>query len=112
MAQKPDEDRREIEATRLKLAHDIDLLEHRIEEATDWRSTAKKYPLESMLGVFGGSFLFSKLLFSPRMRNEVRQAIRPGRHWSDMKVGLVRPTIGPLITAQVMGRARGGNKNQ
>lgn len=100
MAETPDQTRREIEETRLRIAEATEELEERLQETTDWRKFIGRYPLESFAVALGVGFIVGAgLLFGlrGRLRTTGRVVATGGR-----ALNWVRPIITPVITARLV----------
>jgi hypothetical protein len=120
MAQAPDETRREIEKTRLRITEAVEELEERAEQSKDLRRQARNYPLEAVLAVFAASFfamaalaglLFS--LFPSRRTKESRVSQRsasPGVSFEAI-FRLIRPILTRASVAAIVTYIRRGRGN-
>ncbi|HZD60993.1 MAG TPA: hypothetical protein VE439_11165 [Anaerolineae bacterium] len=104
MAQTPDETRREIEETRLRIAEAVEELEERIEETTNWRKVVNRYPYESVAVALGVGFILGAgLLFRlPRTLRTTGRAASAGAG----ALRFLRPIITPVITSAVTSYVR------
>lgn len=113
MAETPDETRREIEDTRLRIAEAAEELEERFQRTTDWQRIVDEYPLEVTLGAFGvgfilGSGLIFKVLgaaFGVVRGGGGGQQARNGQAQAPAGSGLlnfIQPIVTPLITAKAL----------
>ncbi|MHB8840357.1 MAG: hypothetical protein ACYC56_00985 [Candidatus Aquicultor sp.] len=106
MAETPEQTRREIEETRMRIAEATEELEERIQSASDWRRIVHNYPLESAAGALVAGFLLSSLLV-PGVINGFRAI---GRRQETPQVqsrragilGFIRPFVTPIITARML----------
>jgi hypothetical protein len=71
MGQRSDEIAREIDRTRGELANNLQELESRVKDATDWRQQFRKNPLAIMGIAFGGGLLLSRLIGGGSHRREM-----------------------------------------
>lgn len=107
MAETPEQTRREIEETRMKIAEATEELEERIQQASDWKRVVHNYPFESAVGALAAGFILSSLLV-PGIINGLRSIGRrreqPERTRSrGLRIlGLIRPLVTPIITARVL----------
>jgi hypothetical protein len=62
MGEKPDQIAREIEYTRGQLEKNLQELEQKVRDVTDWRKQFDKRPLTIMSIAFGGGLLLSRLI--------------------------------------------------
>lgn len=100
MAQTPDQTRREIEETRIKIAEAAEELEERFEETTDWKKLVGKYPFESVAIALGVGFIISAGILS-----RVPGGLRTTRRALSAQSGIAswaRPMLTPIITRQVL----------
>jgi hypothetical protein len=119
MAQAPDETRREIERTRLRLTEAVEELEKRAEEGKDLRRQAKHYPLEAILVVFFASFFVIAALaglllslFPSRRTKEHRvseRTTRPGVSFEAI-FRLIRPILTRASVAAIVTYMRRGTQ--
>lgn len=56
----------DIEAERAQLARNLEHLESRIQQVTDWRELLGRYPMAALGAAFGVGFLISLLTRRPR----------------------------------------------
>ncbi len=109
MAETPEQTRREIEETRMRIAEATEELEERIQNASDWRRIVHNYPLESAAGALVAGFLLSSLLV-PGVINGIRaigrrqetQETPRAQSRSAGILGFIRPFVTPIITARVL----------
>ncbi|MBE0449118.1 MAG: hypothetical protein IBX64_13680 [Actinobacteria bacterium] len=99
MAETPDQTRREIEETRLRIAKAAGELEERLEETTNWRKVVGRYPLESFAIALGVGFVLGTgLLFRlPGRLRTTGRAVSAGAG----ALNWVRPIITPVITSVI-----------
>jgi hypothetical protein len=114
MAETPDETRREIEDTRLRIAEAAEELEERFQRTTDWRHIVDEYPLEVTLGAFGiGFVLGSGLIFKALgaafgvVRGGGGRVPQAGIGQAQAPAGagllnFIQPIVTPLITAKAL----------
>lgn len=62
MAEKPEAIKHHIEAQRAELGENLQFLEHRVRNATDWRTWVNERPLAMAGAAFGVGFILSRLL--------------------------------------------------
>lgn len=120
MAQAPDETRREIEKTRLRITEVVEELEKRAEESKDLRRQARNYPLEAILVAFSASFFVIAALvglllslFPSRRTKEHRvseRTTRPGVSFEAI-FRLIRPIITRASVAAIVTYIRRGSRN-
>lgn len=101
MAEAPNQTRKEIEKTRLRIAAATEELEERIKETTDWQQLVRSYPLISSGIVMAiGFILGSGIIFRIFRRKRVWGPSQEHRRikW----LGLIRPIVTPIITARII----------
>ena len=104
MAETPDQTRREIEATRLRIAEAAEELEERIKKTAQWRTLIGKYPLESMAIAFAlGAMVGSGIVFraAGRAVRTLRPAEKPESRGGAI-TSFIRPVIVSLVTARLI----------
>lgn len=101
MAEAPNQTRREIERTRLRIAAATEELEERIKETTDWQQLVRRYPLISTgIVMIAGFALGSGLLFRPFRRIRMRGFSQD--HRSNLLLGLLRPIVTSVLTTRLV----------
>lgn len=115
MAETPDQTRREIEETRLKIAEAADELEERFKQTTDWKRTVNDYPIETVLAALGiGIILGSGVIFravgslfsSGRAQGQPATGYPPSGFGGGIR-GWIQPVLTPVLTAVIMRYVRG-----
>jgi hypothetical protein len=66
MGETPDELRHQVEQARSRLDQDLNQLDYRVKEVTDWRFQFDRHPWIFLGAAFGGALLLSLLLFGSR----------------------------------------------
>lgn len=101
MAEAPNQTRKEIERTRLRIAAATEELEERIKETADWQQLVRRYPLASAgIVMVIGFTLGSGLLFRPFRR--IRVPGSPQEYRRTRLFSLLRPIITSVVTARII----------
>ena len=66
MGEAPDELKRHVEQARSRLDEDLNRLEYRVREATDWHFQFDQHPWIFLGAAFGSALLVSLLIFGSR----------------------------------------------
>jgi hypothetical protein len=66
MGEAPDELKRQVDQARQRLDQDLNQLEYRVKEATDWRFQFNRHPWIFLGAAFSGALLLSLMLFGSR----------------------------------------------
>ncbi|MCL6472387.1 MAG: hypothetical protein K6T91_06195 [Firmicutes bacterium] len=101
MAESPDETRREIEATRQRIAEAAGELEERFQEATNWRKIVANYPLESTAVALVSGFILSSLIL-PGVFAAVRSSRERVTHREFRILDWIRPIVVPVVAARII----------
>lgn len=62
MAEQPNEIERDIERSRDRLRENLQALESKVKESTDWRTYLDRYPLAALGIAFGGGLLLARVV--------------------------------------------------
>jgi hypothetical protein len=62
MAERPDQIERHIESARTELGSNLQELEHKVKQATDWRTHFERHPMMLIGAAFGGGVLLASML--------------------------------------------------
>jgi hypothetical protein len=66
MAEEPNQIKRHIDSTREELGDNLHELEHRVKQATNWRTYVEKSPMTMVAAAFAGGVVASVLVGGPR----------------------------------------------
>ncbi len=84
MAERPDQIEQHIKSTRSELGNNLQELEYKVKQATDWRTYFERNPMTLMGVAFGGGVLLASMVGSKNsIAPTIEQERQPSRNFAD-----------------------------